>query len=101
MVAAEVEFMLLRHQLLTMEELLLEVLLVVPLLIVPQCTKHVNIAGVQEIVVVAMEKDTSSTSMVAMRICAQAVTDLADAPSVEAQEEYRQTTISNLKHQKL
>ena len=101
MVAAEVEFMLLRHQLLTMEELLLVVLLVAPLLIVPQYTKHVNIAGVQEIVVVAMEKDISLMAMVAMKIDVQAVTALAVVASVEAQEEYRQTTISNLKHQKL
>ena len=97
-VAAEVEFMLLRHQLLTMEELLLEVLLVVPLLIVPQCTKHVNIAEEQVIAVVAMEKDISLMAMVAMKIGVQAVTALVVVASVEAQEDYSINKIIHFKN---
>lgn len=81
--------MLLRHQLLTMEELLLVVLLVVPLRIVPQYTKHVNIAGVLEIVVVAMEKDISLMAMVAMKTAVLAVTALVVVASAEAQVDYR------------
>lgn len=83
------ESMLLHHLLLTMVEVMVvgATLVVLPHIVLLSI-RLANIVGGLAIVVVAMEKDTSSTAMVDMKTVALVVMALDAAASVEAQEDY-------------